>query len=70
MKILAFILLLLVVFKLSSCGEEQPPPTAEESFIGEQVKVLRKAENYEQEYLDAVGERQKRIEQQVEEDSG
>ena len=69
MKILAFILLLLVIFKLSSCNEE-PPPTAEESFIGEQVKVLRKAENYEQQHLDNVSERQQRIEQQLEKDGG
>lgn len=69
MRILVFILLLLVVFKLSSCQEE-PPPTAEESFIGDQVKVLRKAENYEQQHLDDVRERQKRIEQQLEKDGG
>ena len=50
--------------------EEKPPPTAEESFIGGPVKALRKAENFEDTYLDAAEERQKKMEEQIEKDSG
>ena len=50
--------------------EEKPPPTAEESFIGGPVKALRKAEDFEKTYLDAAEERQKKMEEQLEEDSG
>jgi hypothetical protein len=50
--------------------EEQPPPTAEESFIGGPVKALRKAEEFEKTYLEAAEERQKRLEEQLGENSG
>lgn len=50
--------------------EETPPPKAEDSFIGGPVKALRKAEGYEQIHLDATRDRQKRMEEQLEKDSG
>jgi len=50
--------------------EEMPPPKAEDSFIGGPVKVLRKAESYEKTYLDSTDERKKRMEEQLEKDSG
>ena len=50
--------------------EEKPPPTAEESFIGGPVKALRKAEGYEESYLEATEERKKKMEEQLEKDSG
>jgi hypothetical protein len=50
--------------------EETPPPKAEDSFIGGPVKALRKAEGFEKSYLDATDERQKRMDKQVEKDSG
>lgn len=50
--------------------EETAPPTAEESFIGDQVKVLRKAENYEKSYLDMNDQHKKKLEEQLEKDSG
>ena len=50
--------------------EEKPPPTAEESYIGDSVKALRKAEEFEKTYLEAAKERQKRMEEQLEEGSG
>jgi hypothetical protein len=50
--------------------EEMPPPKAEDSFIGGPVKTLRKAEGYEKTYLESTDERKKRMEQQLEKDSG
>ncbi len=50
--------------------EEEPPPTAEESYIGDSVKALRKAEEFEKTYLEAAKERQKRMEEQLGENSG
>jgi hypothetical protein len=48
--------------------EETPPPKAEDSFIGEPVKALRKAENFEKTYLDAAEERQKKMEEELDKD--
>ncbi len=50
--------------------EEMPPPKAEDSFIGGPVKTLRKAEGYEKTYLESTDERKKRMEKQLEKDSG
>ena len=50
--------------------EETAPPTAEESFIGGPVKPLRKAEGFEKTYLDANKEHKKKMEEQLEKDSG
>ena len=50
--------------------EEKAPPTAEESFIGDQVKALRKAEEFEKSYLEMDKQHQKKLEEQIEKDSG
>jgi len=50
--------------------EEVPPPTAEESFIGPQVKALRKVEEFEKAYPEMDKQYQKRLEEQIEKDSG
>jgi hypothetical protein len=50
--------------------EDAPKPTAEESFIGGPVKALRKAEGVEKSYLDAAEQRKKKMEEQVEKDTG
>jgi hypothetical protein len=68
-----WLLFLIVVFALLwyiRGIEETPPPTAEDSFIGGPVKALRKAEGFEESYLDATEERQKKMEEQIEKDSG
>ncbi len=68
-----WLLLLLVVFGVLwylRGVEEMPPPKAEDSFIGGPVKALRKAESFEKSHLEATEERQKRMEEQLEKDSG
>jgi len=50
--------------------EEKHPGSAEESFIGGPVKVLRKAEGFEKSYLEANDAHKKKMEEQLEKDSG
>lgn len=59
--LIVLIILLLLVFHF---WPEQPTPTAEESFIGPQIQTLRKAEQIEQQYLDALERADQRIEEQ------
>lgn len=67
-----FVVLLLVLAGLWYLRgiEEKPPPKIENGFIGGPVKALRKAEGFEQSYLDATKEQQKRMEEQLEKDAG
>ena len=57
--LIVLVIILLLAWKL---WPEQPVPTAEESFIGPQLKGLEKAEQVEQQYLDALEEKNRRIE--------
>ena len=50
--------------------EDVKPPPVEEGIIGGPVRALRKAEGFETEYLDATKERNKRMDEQIEKDSG
>lgn len=65
--LIILIIILLAVFYFLP---EKEPPTAEESFIGDQVRTLRKAEGFESEYLEADQARQQRMERQLEEAAG
>jgi hypothetical protein len=60
--LIILIIIALAVFKF---WPEQPKPTAEESFIGPQIQSMKKAEQLEQQYLDAL----ERSDQQIEEAS-
>jgi len=57
--IIVLIIIALLVFKF---WPEQPVPTAEESFIGPQIQSLKKAEQVEQQYMDALEKTDERIE--------
>ena len=70
MRWLLVLIVVLAVLWFIRGIEETPPPTAEDSFIGGPVKALRKAEGFEDSYLDATEERKKRMEEQLEKDSG
>lgn len=59
--IIVLIIIALLVFKF---WPEQPVPTAEESFIGPQIQGLKKAEQVEQQYMDALEETNERIERE------
>lgn len=47
MRYLILIIILLLIF---AWWPEQPTPTAEESFIGDEIKVLNKAEQFSEDY--------------------
>jgi hypothetical protein len=60
-----FLVVLIIVLLLAwKFWPRQPVPTAEESFIGPQLESLKKAEQVEDQYLDALDEKKRRIEQQ------
>ena len=65
--LIVLILILLAIFYF--LPESEPPP-AEETFIGDQVKALRKAEGFEDEYLKAAEERKKQMEEELEKATG
>lgn len=59
--LIVLIIIALAVFKL---WPEQPVPTAEESFIGPQIQPLKKAEQVEDQYLEALERANEQIEKQ------
>jgi len=65
--LIALIVILLAIFYFLP---EQEPPTADESFIGNQIKPLRKAEGFEDEYLKATDERKRQMEEDLERATG
>jgi len=70
MRWFIFFLLVMAVLWYIKGIEETPPPKAEDSFIGGPVKTLRKAEGYEKTYLDANDAHKKKMEEQLEKDTG
>ena len=64
---IALILILLTIFYFMKEPERRP---VEETFIGEQIKPLRKAENFEEEFLKADQEHQKKLEEELEKSGG
>ena len=70
MRWLLFLILVAAFLWWLRVIEETPPPKAEDSFIGEPVKVLRKMENYEDQYLDQAEARKRQMEEQLERDTG
>jgi len=60
--LLLLIIVLLAAFVL---WPRQPPPPVEETFIGPQLEPLRKAEQVEQGYLDAVERANRRIDEEA-----
>jgi hypothetical protein len=60
--LIVLIIVLLLAFKF---WPEQPVPTAEESFIGPQLEPINRAEAVEQQYMDAMEERNRHLEEQT-----
>ena len=70
MRWLLFLIIVFAVLWYIRGLEEVEPPPIEEGIIGGPVKALRKAEGFEKSHPDATRARQKRMEEQIEEDSG
>jgi hypothetical protein len=56
------IVLIIVLFLVWKLWPEQPVPTAEESFIGPQLEPLNKAQQVEDQYMDALERTNEKIE--------
>ena len=59
--LIVLIIIALAVFKL---WPDQPVPTAEESFIGPQIQSLKKAEQVEDQHLEALERANEQIDKQ------
>ena len=59
-----FIVLIIIVFFVFKFWPDQPVPTAEESFIGPQLQPMKKAEQIEGQYLEALEQTNERIERE------
>jgi len=64
------IALLLIALAIWYFLPEPEPRPVEETFIGEEIKALNKAKQFEQEYLEAVRERQEKMEAELDEQDG
>ena len=65
-----FMLVLIVILLLCyALWPEQEPPPVEETFIGDQIKPLQKAQKFqEQDYLDALDKHRDDMDQQEADD--
>ena len=59
-----FIVLIIIIFFVFKFWPDQPVPTAEESFIGPQLQPMRKAEQIEDQYMEALERANERIERE------
>ena len=70
MRWFIFMLIVFAILWFIRGIDEVPPPPIEEGIIGGPVKALRKAEGFEKSYLEANDAHKKKMEQQLEKDSG
>ena len=68
MRFLVILIVVLLAFYFFM-PEPEPVPV-EESFIGNQIKPLRKAEGVQEDYLKASEAKRKQLEDQLSEDGG
>ena len=68
MRFLLILIVVLLAFYFFM-PESEPVPV-EESFIGNQIKPLRKAEGVQEDYLKASEAKRKQLEDQLSEDGG
>ncbi len=61
-----FLIVLIIVILLALAWWPEPPaPTVEETFIGPQIQTLNKVKGFEQDYLDALDQKKKEMDRQV-----
>lgn len=64
------ILLVLLALAIAYFLPEPERVPVEETFIGDEIRAVQKAESFEQEYLDATRARQEQMEKDLEEAAG
>ncbi|HEY5774546.1 MAG TPA: hypothetical protein VIS57_00540 [Xanthomonadales bacterium] len=70
MRWLFFLIIVFAVLWYIRGIEDVKPPPIEEGIIAGPVKALHKAQNFEKSYLDATREQQKKMEEQLEKETG
>ena len=60
-----YLIFFIILFLIIAWWPEQPTPTAEESFIGEQVKVLNKADQFNEDHKEALDNYRDQIDAQA-----
>lgn len=67
-----FLIVIIIVLLLAyAWWPEQPIPPIEETFMGDQIKPLRKAEKFQQEdYLESLDQHRADMDAQVDSDGG
>lgn len=58
------IVLIIIALLLFKFWPDQPVPTAEESFIGPQIQSMKKAEQVEDQYLEALDRKNDQIDKE------
>lgn len=64
------ILLILAALAFFYFLPEPEPVPVEETFIGDELRAMQRAEDLEQDYLDATRARQQKMEEELEEAAG
>jgi hypothetical protein len=64
------ILLILAALAFYYFLPEPEPVPVEEGFLGDEIRAVQKAQDFEQEYLDATRARQEKMEEALEESGG
>ncbi|MEE8495349.1 MAG: hypothetical protein V3S21_02630, partial [Xanthomonadales bacterium] len=57
--------LIIVILLVVAWWPEPPTPAVEETFIGPQIRTLNKVKDFEQDYLDALDQKKKEMDRQV-----
>ena len=60
--LIVLLIILLLAYKL---WPEQPVESAEDSFIGPQLEPLYKANNFEEDYIEALDAKRKRMDEEA-----
>ena len=58
------VVLILILFLAFKYWPREPVQTAEESFIGPQIQSMNKAEQFEEQYMDALDRKKEELEKQ------
>ncbi|NND45430.1 MAG: hypothetical protein HKN58_08905 [Xanthomonadales bacterium] len=64
------ILLILAALAFYYFAPEPEPTPIEDTFVGDEIRAVKKAQDFEQEFLDATKAQQQRMEEQLEDASG
>jgi hypothetical protein len=62
---LRYLILLIIIFLVFKFWPQSPPPTAENSFIGDQIQPMNKAKDFSDDYDEALDAQRRNMDQQL-----